>query len=96
MQTKVLSRDSFCWVYIVKENKETEEIGYSPSLPRMLAICRGKHLTYYRQFSHPVDGVAHKLYLQNLSAESLMHFVSYYNADGSNLLEEFQFINYHS
>ncbi|MDF9831572.1 hypothetical protein [Parabacteroides sp. PF5-6] len=91
MQTDERSGNTFCWVYIVKESEAAIQIGYSPSLPRMLAGSRGKALLYYRQFPHPVDGVAHKLYLENLSAENITRFIGHYNACGTNLLEEFRY-----
>jgi len=91
VQTSDFPGNDFCWVYILKESEseETWLIGYSPSLPRMLACSRGKQLFYYRQFAYPVDGLSHKLFLETLSPESITRFILQHNPTGTNLLEEF-------
>lgn len=81
--------NTFCWVYILKVTDTEWQIGYSHSLSKMLSNCHGKELLYYRQFPHPMDGLAHRLFLESLTSEGLYGFVRQYNAAMIDLHQEF-------
>ncbi|MDH6314242.1 hypothetical protein M2137_003041 [Parabacteroides sp. PFB2-10] len=84
--------DSPCWVFICRGNEEEHrlQIGFSRTLPQMLAQSIGKSLLYYRQFPSLDDGLAHKLLLKNLSGDSLLQRILRTNAQLKNLLQEFR------
>ena len=80
-----------CWVYVseAKSGAGQLQVGYSRTLPGMLAGTGEHRLLYYRQFSTISDGLGHKLLLEELSTESLLLTIRVVNPAMNDLHTDF-------
>jgi hypothetical protein len=62
-----------CYIYIVQDgNRKEYKIRYSLNLPE-------KNIVYLRMFDDFVDAMGHKLFLENISKNSLKRFINLHN-----------------
>lgn len=85
-----------CWVSVYARREQCAHycIGFDLTLPQMLARQPEMRLLYYRQFVNLADGLAHKLLLEQLSADSIDSLIARYNSTHSDLYNEFN--SYHN
>jgi hypothetical protein len=82
------------WVYILERKGGVRSIHHSFNPVRTLGpFLEGLRLVFYRGFRDPMDSVAYKVFLQNLSFDSVSHIISTNNPKGENLSKEL-FLNY--
>lgn len=76
-----------CWVCVLEnESSGLFRIVYTLNLERYLRKIEGEALKmiYNRKFDNLIDGIGHKLFLEELSAVSVRRFVQIYNSEYKN------------
>lgn len=73
---------SFCWIYIYREKEKSGlQIAYTLDFPAWIRDSDNSdiRLIYFRRFDNILDGIAHKLFLEQMSVVSLRRFIRIYN-----------------
>jgi predicted GIY-YIG superfamily endonuclease len=68
---------SACWVYILQSASKEYQIGYTTSFPGQAGQtdAHGEKLVYLRAFEDSNDAFGHKLFLEQISARSLLRII---------------------
>lgn len=78
-----------CWIYvIVEELFHRQSVGFTINPKSQLQKSESPFILYYRRFDNIQDGIAHKLLLEHLSADSVDTIISKMNPTRENLHEK--------
>ena len=79
------------WVYILEREDGYRSVHYTFDLVRVVSFLPlNLRLLFYRGFFDPMDSIAYKVFIENLSPQSIDRIVRMKNPELRNLCEDFQ------
>ena len=88
MHKNIPYRDQFfCWVCLIQQ-LSGYEVSFVLNLSKIFWLDEPTRLVYFRRFDNLIDGIGHKLLLENISEQSLRRLITKNNPDNRNLIQE--------